>query len=522
MSTQPPTSLRLDRQFERRAARTPDRIAIVSGGESLTYEELGRRANQLARHLSRRGVGPETMVGVYLDRSVDLAVAVLGVLKAGGVCVPLSPSSSTERIARRAQETQPRVLIANAGVPDAVRRSAPEALLLRARDLIARELTTDLAAPVSPEHAAFVFFTSGSTGTSLPVVFTHRAACLGQLPGVSPYGPSADDRVLLLALGGVNLLGELFGPWLAGATVVAANPGRHQDGTYLVDTVLRQRITRMSVTPAVLRRFLHTPGVEACTGLRDVFCRGEELSYSLQRRFFAQLPARLHHVYGQTETGSGSSWRCYPDAPPGPVPIGRRSERSAVRLLDEDLQPVPVDVAAEIYVAGPRHARGYLDRPELTVAKFLLDPHQPGGWLCRTGDVARYRADGTIEFLGRRADELIVGNLRFYPREIERAMCAHPLVDEALVARRPDDRGHTQLTAYVLPAGTTRLPMEALQSLVREHYPAQLVPSAVVWMESWPLAVSGKVDRAALPLPKCTPSCAYVAAQESSQDPQLG
>lgn len=505
-------ALRLDRAFEQQVVTTPDRVAVLQDhdGAALTYAQLNHQADQLARRLVANSVGPETMVALLAERSARFVVALLGILKAGGTCVPLHPAYPPDRLATMLTETHPALLLCDPACRPLL-KSLRQTLVLPPLLTLDEDGSADdlgdggtrqapLAVGMRAGTAAFVFFTSGSTGTPLPVVLEHGAICRSLCPGTHPAAPGPDDRALLLALCSTRLLGELLAPLLVGATVVVAGPGPvTRDGAYLVAVTRRRRLTRLQLAPATLRLLLDQPSVRHCTSLRDVFCRGEELPFALARRFFARLPAaRLHHLYGQTETGQGSMWTCDPQATSGPVPIGRWPDSRHLHLLDDLLQPVPPGVVGEIYLGGDRHARGYLNRPELTAAKFPVDPRNSAERLCRTGDLGRARSDGTIEFCGRAGQQLTLPAGPVHPHRVERACLEHPAVAQAAVTTRPTADGTLELVAYLVantpppPSATT------IQAFLAQRLPVAMHPTAITWVDRLPLQPGGKLDRRAL------------------------
>ncbi|MGW3496798.1 amino acid adenylation domain-containing protein [Streptomyces sp. NPDC001020] len=456
----------LHRLVEEQAARTPDAVAVVHAGRSLTYRELDRWANRIAHRLARHGVGPETVVAVAAERSLELVAALLGVLKAGGAYLPLDPSYPPERLAHMLRDSRAGVLL----VQDRVRGLLPpfDGTVLPL-DRADGEPEHDPAVPVRPDGAAYVIYTSGSTGLPKGVVNTHGGIVNRLRWMQDAYGLTERDRVLQKTPYSFDVsVWEFFWPLAQGARLVSAEPDGHRDSRYLAETVAAEGITVVHFVPSMLRLFLGERDMPRPAALRLVVCSGEALPYELQEECAARLPGvRLENLYGPTEAAVDvTRWTCRPGDPRELVPIGTPVANTGIHLLDPALEPVPVGVPGELYIAGVQLARGYHARPGMTADRFVPDPFatEPGGRLYRTGDLARRLPDGSIEFLGRADHQIKLRGLRIEPGEIEEALRGHDSVrDAAVVARRParqradrsgegsqatvDDR---QLVAYVV------------------------------------------------------------------------
>ena len=486
------------------AERTPKAVAVVFGDASLSYAELDRRARNLARRLRRLGVGPEVRVGICAERSLELVVGLLGILKAGGAWVPLDPSYPDARLALVVEDARPPVVLTQGDL-----RQRLDGLLpgeVRGLDLAAASAGTEecprIDSGAGPDNAAYVLFTSGSTGRPKGAVNTHRGIVNRLLWMQSAYGLSAGDRVLQKTPFGFDVsVWEFFWPLLTGARLVVALPGEHRDSARLVRTIAESGITHLHFVPSMLRAFLEEPEVESCTRLRRVIASGEELPLDLARRFHERLGARgveLHNLYGPTEAAVDVTFHaCRPGEER--VPIGRPVARTPIRLLDPEDQLVPAGVAGELHIGGVQVGRGYLGRPDLTAERFVPDPFgEPGGRLYRTGDLARWLPDGEMEYLGRIDHQVKIRGVRIEPAEIEVALRRQPGVREAVVVVREDRPGDPRLVAYV--AGDLSRDTE-LRELLREHLPSSMVPSRVVRLDALPLTPNGKIDRRALPVP---------------------
>ncbi len=475
------------RAFEAQAAATPDAIAVMADGESLTFDALNRRANRFARRLVEQGVGPDTVVALRLERSVDLVVSMLAVLKAGGAYAPLDPSYPAERLA---------MMIDDAGDPLVVsRESFDEPLPADDANLPPRALA---------ESVAYVIFTSGSTGRPKGVMIPHRALANHMRWMQRAYPLAAGDRVLQKTPAGFDAsVWEFHAPLMAGATLVLARPGGHQDPEYLVRTVDAQRITILQVVPSLLRLLVDSDGFDRCASLRRVFVGGEALTGDLQDRFFAASRAELVNLYGPTEVTIDSVvWSCRRGERRDRVPIGLPVDNVAAYALDARLEPVPDGVVGELYLGGALVGRGYLGRPDLTAERFLPDPFSatPGAILYRTGDRVRRRASGELDYLGRADGQVKLRGFRVELGEIERAIESHTSVRQAAVIVR-ELSSRQQLVAYAVPRDGRAIDAGALRAFVQARLPDYMVPAAFVGLDHLPTLPSGKLDRRALPEP---------------------
>ncbi len=489
------------------AARTPGAVAVAAEGRALTYGELEGRANQVAHGLRKRGVGPEVLVGIAMERSLELLVGVLGILKAGGAYVPIDPEYPAERVAYMLADAQVPVLLTQTALRARLAAPGAEVLCLDGDAAwLAGEPTTAPAGPGGPEQLAYVIYTSGSTGRPKGAMNTHRGICNRLQWMQATYGLTAGDRVLQKTPISFDVsVWELFWPLMTGATLVLARPGGHRDPAYLVETIQRERITVLHFVPSMLQVFLAEPGVEGCGTVRQVICSGEALPYELAQRCLGRLPgARLDNLYGPTEAAVDVTWwRCERDGPRGLVPIGKPVANTEIYIVDGQGEPVPVGVAGELCIGGVQVGRGYWGRPELTAERFVPDRFsgRPGARLYRTGDRARYLGDGNIEYLGRLDFQVKIRGFRIELGEIEAVLGQQAGVREAVVVAREDAPGDPRLVAYVVPQGAPAPTGEALRAALRTALPEYMVPAAYVVLPALPLTGSGKVDRRALPAP---------------------
>ena len=446
-------------RFESRAAASPGAVALVAGERTVTYAELDERANQLARQLQGDGVGAETVVGIHLDRSPELAVAVLAVLKAGGAYLPLDPSYPAERLA---------YMLADSGAPvvvtDAAHRASLPASDARVVSLdddaarIARRGRTAPARHAAPDALAYLLYTSGSTGTPKPIGGTHRGV-VNRCAWMEAAYPFAAGEVCCqkTAIGFVDGVWELFGPLLAGVPSVVLPGDEARDARRLAAAVERHGVTRLVAVPSLLRALLEEPELAARLGtLRLAVSSGERLPADLAQRFFRALPAcRLLNLYGSTEVAADVTCQELRPADLPAVPIGRPIANSRVYVLDERMRPAAPGVAGRLYAGGAGLARGYAGRPALTAERFVPDPFgsEPGARLYDTGDLARHRADGTLEYLGRRDAQVKVRGSRIEPGEVEAVLRDYPALQDAVVVARETAAGDGELVAYLQARG---------------------------------------------------------------------
>jgi amino acid adenylation domain-containing protein len=510
--------------FEAQVERAPEAVALVFESERLTYGDLDRRANQLAHHLQRLGVGPEVLVGVYMERSLETVIALYGILKAGGAYVPLDPEHPADRVAFMLEDTQVPALLTQQRLVEGLPEHGAQVLCLDSQwQTIAQESVDNPGSGATADNLAYVIYTSGSTGRPKGAMNTHCGICNRLLWMQDAYHLTEADRVLQKTPYCFDVsVWEFFWPLLVGARLVVAQPGGHKDSAYLVRTIVDQGITTLHFVPSMLQLFLEDEDVEACRSLKRVICSGEALPYELQQRFFARLDTELHNLYGPTEAAVDVSyWQCRPESKLKTVPIGRPVANTQLYILDRYMQPVPIGVAGELHIGGVQVARGYLNRPELTAERFIPDPFrdEPGARLYKTGDLVRYLPDGNIDFLGRLDFQVKLRGFRIELGEIEAVLSQHPAVREAVVLLREDVPGDKRLVAYVVPKSQALLTIGELRAYLKEGLPEYMVPAAFVPLEALPLTPNGKVDRRSLPAPRweCQSEEAYVAPENELQ-----
>jgi amino acid adenylation domain-containing protein len=522
-----PADPRVHRLIEAQVGRSPDAAAVSFDGQSISYRELNGRANHLARRLQALGVAPDHIVGVCSPRSIQAVVGIVAILKAGGAYLPLDPTQPVERLAEMAADAGCHIVLVDEPLLSSVRSwCAARFVPLPKRDeQIPAGDDENLEGTVDPEHVAYVIYTSGSTGRPKGVMVPHRAICNQLLWRQSAYPlDSADTAVQVLPVSFDPSIWELFGPLIAGARVVLARTGGHQEPAYLARLIRQERVTTLQLTPRLLRLLLDEPGFDAEQSLRQVHCGGEPLTGDLRARFMRSSSARLIHLYGPTETAiDATSWECRRDPEvdgDDVTPIGRPIANARVYVLDQYLQPVPIGHSGELYIGGLGLARGYVGDPELTQQKFVPDPFLTGERMYRTGDVVRHRADGVLEFIGREDHQIKIHGFRVELGEVESALESCPGVSVCAVGVDRGRSGEASLVAYVETPASSDTSAGQLRHFLRARLPYYMCPSEFVIAARLPHLSSGKLDRAALSkLPRERGSAAshHVAPCNSSE-----
>ncbi|HEX2207305.1 MAG TPA: amino acid adenylation domain-containing protein [Longimicrobium sp.] len=490
------------------AARTPDAVAVEAECGRLTFAELEARANALAHRLVAAGVRPESRVALVLERSPEMVVALLAVLKAGAAYVPVDPEYPAERIAWLLRDSGAPVVLTLAHLAGSLSATDAQVIVLPGEAESERSggsegersgAASGALPTIDPESIAYVIYTSGSTGTPKGVEVPHRALSnhMAWMRRRFPLG--ADGAVLQKTPFGFDAsVWEFWAPLLEGARLVMARPGGHRDPAYLVEALRRERITALQLVPSLLAVLVDEPALEACTDLRRVYVGGEALPAELVRRLCARLDVEVVNLYGPTEACIDTSFHV---ANSGSVlagtPIGRPVDNTRLYVLDDALRIVPTGAVGELCIGGAGVARGYLGRPGMTAERFVPDPcGAPGSRLYRTGDRVRLGSDGALHYLGRADFQVKVRGHRVEPGEIEAALLRDPSVREAAVVVRDG-----VVAGYVVPAEGRTLDAAALRDALRAALPEYMVPSALVTREALPLTPNGKVDRGALPAP---------------------
>jgi len=492
----------IHRLFEMQAERTQDTCAVIFKGQSITYGELNRRANQLAWNLVNLGVGPDVAVGICAERSIEVIVGLLGILKAGGTCLPLDPQYPKERLAFMLQDGGVRCLVVDGQFVERLPENHGEIILLDAACEFADSPKKGPCSHVSPENVAYVIYTSGSTGEPKGVEVTHRG--IVRLFSEVNY-VKLDETKSVLQLSALTFDGSIFEIWgalLRGARCVLY-PGRVPLIGELGDLLRKHRVTTASLTPSLFNAIVdENPAVLAT--LEQLVLGGEALSVSHIRRAWDHLPnVQIINCYGPTEaTVDACSFviAARPNESATSIPIGRPIGDTRAYVLDAKLQPVPAGIGGELYLGGDRLARGYRNQPELTAQRFISDPFTkgPNARLFKTGDLVRLRADGNIDFLGRMDEQIKIRGYRVELGEIEASLRRHERVRDAVVLPYTDPRGEKRLSAFVVRKPGFDLSVEELLRFLRRSLPEFMVPSRCGVLDRWTLTSSGKIDRQAL------------------------
>ena len=494
--------------FEAQVERAPEAVAVVFEDEWLSYRALNARANQLAHHLQGLGVGPEVLVGVCLERSVEMVVGLLGILKAGGAYVPLDPAYPEERLAFMLEDARLKVLLTQAHLEATLPQTTAQVVCLdRAGERLSQAPEDNPGSGVSPANLAYVIYTSGSTGRPKGVQIAHRSLVnffhsIRQRPGLT-----RQDILLAVTTLSFDIAAlELYLPLVVGAQLGLVSREVAADGVQLGESLKRAGATVMQATPATWRLLL-AAGWKGRRGLK-ILCGGEALPRELAHHLL-EKGASVWNLYGPTETTIWSAARQVSGHPSTSSPeayesIGCPLANTQVYVLDRHLEPVPIGVPGELYIGGAGVARGYLHRLDTTAERFLPDPfrEEPGGRLYKTGDLVRYLPEGHLEFLGRLDHQVKVRGFRIELGEIEACLGRHPGVREAVVLAREDSPGEKRLVAYVVAQEEPAPSGSELRGFVRERLPEYMVPSAFVGLPALPLTPNGKVDRKALPAPE--------------------
>ncbi len=508
--------------FERQARLTPDATAVVCGNLSLTYAELNRQANRLARALEKRDVGPGKIVAIYLDRSPAMIVGLLGILKTGAAYLPVDPTMPRDRQALMLDDAAPAVLLTETTLRDQLPKTQASIFVIDAESAaLAAESGADAPVAVAPDDLAYLMYTSGSTGVPKGVEIPHGAlvnflASMQERPGLT-----AGDTLVAVTTLSFDIAGlEIFLPLVTGARLILLSRDEVIDGFQIVRRLQEHKATVLQATPSLWRMLLDAdwPGAP---GLK-MLCGGEALPRQLANQLLAK-GGELWNMYGPTET---TIWSAAARIEPGndPITIGQPVANTQLYVLDPNGQQVPVGVARELYIGGWGLARGYRNRPDLTAEKFVADSfsQEEGARLYRTGDVARLRTRGQIEIAGRLDHQVKIRGFRIELGEIELLLATHPAVREVVVTAREDSPGHKQLIAYLTLKDKSA--PEAVQADARQYLeqklPDYMVPAFFEVLDALPLTPNGKINRKALPAPKApaaTESRKYVSPRNAME-----
>jgi amino acid adenylation domain-containing protein len=513
--TPEPQTVALHQLLEAQVERTPDAVALLADHGQLTYRHLNQHANQLAHHLQTLGVGPDVLVGLCMERSLEMVIGLLGILKAGGAYVPLDPAYPSDRLAFMLHDAHVSVLVTQPQLLEKLPASSAHVVCVTPdQEALPPGGTDNPVSGVTADHLAYVIYTSGSTGTPKGVQIPHRAMvnfleAMRHQPGLT-----ADDTLLAVTTLSFDIAAlEIFLPLSVGAKVVVVDRAVAADGKRLAQCLAETDTTVMQATPATWRLLLEA-GWQGHPHLK-MLCGGEALPWDLAQQLCSR-GASLWNMYGPTETTIWSAVMPV-HAAHGRVSLGRPIANTQFYVLDRQLCPVPIGVPGELYIGGRGVARGYVNRPALTAERFVPNPfrRRTAGRLYKTGDLVRYRADGTLEFLGRLDHQVKMRGFRIELGEIEAVLGQHPALQTAIVSTREDTPGDQRLVAYLVAHQQPLPAPDVLRRFVQTKLPDYMVPSLFVSLDTLPLTPNGKIDRRALPAPEQQRSAPERAVQTS-------
>lgn len=504
-----PREIGLHRLFEEQASKTPERIALICGNERMSYDTLNRRSNQLAEYLIERGVKSGMTVGVHMERSAEMIVALLAILKSGAAYLPLDPFYPKERVAYIIEDSAVPVILTEQKLSQQLPASQAAVIALDSE----REkldayggYENPAAGAVNPETLMYLMYTSGSTGNPKGVMLPHKGPCNYVLWMRERFPLSADDKVLGKTSINFDIsVWEIFLPLISGAQLVVGRDKDLQASENLAALIREQQITDVQFVPSALKAFIDSGLLPTCDSLKRIFSGGEALSVRLQEEVFAEFSGELHNLYGPTEA---SVYVCHHECRPHErlrsVPIGRPIHNSKIYILDTQLNPVPVGITGELYIAGDVLAKGYLNKPEVTGEKFVDDPFAgaSGVKMFKTGDLARYLSNGEIEFRGRIDSQVKVRGYRVELGEIEHSLNRHPEIQHAIAIVREDRENDVRVVAYLLYRDKKGPGDAELRDYLKQKLPDYMIPSSFVRLDSIPLLPNKKINIKALPKPE--------------------
>lgn len=489
--------------FEEQVKKNPQALAVRDKERSLTYGELNSCANRLAHYLVSKGVGPETVVGVYLDRTVRMIIALLGIHKAGGAYLPMDPIFPKDRLMYMQEDAKVGIVLSESGLEGTLPQNGSQIICLDSEwETISRFSEENPEAKNNGESLAYLIYTSGSTGNPKGVQIEQHALINFLLSMAEKTELKESDTLLAVTTLSFDIAGlELFMPLISGAGIVLAGRDEVIDGSKLIALLNEHSVSIMQATPATWRLMVEE-GWKGSKGLK-VLCGGEALAKELAKQLLDRCGTLLN-VYGPTET---TIWSTIAKLEHGTdtITIGQPIANTQVYVLDGNMNPVPVGIQGELYIGGDGLARGYLNQPHLTEEKFIKDPfsNKTGARLYRTGDTVKFLPDGNLEFIGRNDHQVKIRGFRIELGEIENLLNLHEAVRQSIVVAKEIVRGEKSLVAYIIPTDEkTVLASDNLRSRLKERLPDYMVPAAFVMMDSFPMTPNGKIDRKALPMPE--------------------
>lgn len=497
-----PADLTIEQLFEVQVSKTPKAVAVICGDETITYGELNRRADYLAFRLQASGLVSGDVVGLCFYRSIEHLISVFAVLKVGSAFVPLEPDNPESRLQFQLEDSGAKLLLSHSGINQALTDCSVERIFVDEINWMDFD-ATQKAFPITAtaDDLMYILYTSGSTGNPKGVRMPRRGIINLMHWIQEAYGMVSGDRSMQSAsISFDNSMAEVFWPLLNGGTIVVAHRGGQRNIEYILNTILEKNVTHYSTVPSMLRALLDLPQISECNSLKLVFAGGEALTEEINDKFHATLDAELHNWYGLTETSVNSIvWKSYPGAKP--IRIGNPVSNTKVYLLDKDHEPVGIGIVGEIYLSGVCLAEGYQNLPELTEETFITNPLPEGRGerLYKTGDLAKYHPDGTIEFLGRIDHQIQLRGYRIEVGEIESLLNRRRDIREAAVVLLEHGLNDSRLHAYYVPApGAIEALANELKPYLSNQLPAIMIPSTFEPMKDLPHTLSGKLDRKTL------------------------
>lgn len=487
--------------FEIQAAKTPKAVAVVFEDTKLTYGELDEKATRLAGILRSLRVGPEMVVGLMVERSLDLVIGLIGIIKAGGAYLPLDPAYPQDRLSMMIEDAGAQVILTQSQLKSNLPESSARILCLdQLREEV--EVRDCLDSHVEPDNPAYVIFTPESMGRPMGTIISHRSICNRLFWMQDVFELTTADVVLQkTSLNSDASIWEIFWPLLAGARIVLTRPEGHKDTAYLCRSIAENRVTVIHFAPSMLAAFLQEPEISLCKTLRLTFSSGEPLTAEIAERFFSNFDSELHNLHGLGESATDVTWwKCGREDRRQSIPIGRPIANTQIYILDRRLQSVPVGIPGELYIGGVALARGYINRADLTAERFIPDPFSLtlGARLYRTGDKASFLPDGNIEFQGRIDAQTKIQDSRVELAEIESTLLKHPEVKSALVVAIEDESGDNRLVAYITTKSKSRINTDALREFLKQRLHDHFLPSTFVTLDNLPSIQSSKADRSAV------------------------
>lgn len=501
-----PQSTSLMQLFEQQVRTTPTAPALKYKNAELSYEVLNKRINQLAHWLIKNGIKKDEIVGLWMERSLEMVIAMYAIQKAGGAYLPLEPEYPPDRLQFMVEDADLSFILSQrkwqAEIPKQDGLSAVYVDEMEAE--LAHFSQENPALELTENNAAYMIFTSGSTGKPKGVLIEHKAIINRLFWMQDQFKIDATDTILQKTPFSFDVsVWEFFWPLITGAKLIMAQPDGHKDSSYLAQIIQQEQVTTIHFVPPMLQVFVENPAMEKCLSLKRVICSGEALGLELQNRFLQKHPAQLHNLYGPTEAAVDvTHWACRKNETLSSVPIGRTISNTHMYVLDPYLNPVPIGVPGEIYIGGIQLARSYHNRPELTAEKFIPDPWsgKEGGRLYRTGDLGRFLADGNIAYIGRIDHQIKLRGFRIELGEIETAVKQAGQLESCVVLAQPLAGGDPALVAYYV--ASKPLEVNSVKKELANHLPDYMIPTFFFALEAFPLTANGKIDRKSLPKPQ--------------------